>query len=100
MELIHDVEEGRRSLDTANLDELDRGNSWRCRGRPRPRRMNIAFGGRTVVVTGAAHGFGRAIAVAFAQNGARVMACDVNAAELPEDRRGRRPRPARPSNST
>jgi 3-oxoacyl-[acyl-carrier protein] reductase len=45
--------------------------------------VNIDFAGRTVVVTGAAHGFGRAIAVAFAQNGARVLACDVNAAELP-----------------
>lgn len=46
--------------------------------------MNIAFGGRTVLVTGAAHGFGRAIALAFAQNGARVFACDVNEAGLAE----------------
>ena len=28
--------------------------------------MNIEFGGKTVIVTGAAHGFGRAIAVGFA----------------------------------
>ncbi len=43
--------------------------------------------GRTAVVTGAAHGFGRAIAVALAARGARVWACDVLADELPETRR-------------
>ena len=36
-----------------------------------------AFEGKTVVVTGAAHGFGRAISVAFAERGASVWACDV-----------------------
>jgi 3-oxoacyl-[acyl-carrier protein] reductase len=46
--------------------------------------MNVAFGGRTAVVTGAAHGFGRAIAVALATRGARVIACDIRANELPE----------------
>jgi 3-oxoacyl-[acyl-carrier protein] reductase len=46
--------------------------------------MNIGFGGRTAIVTGAAHGFGRAIAIAFATRGARVFACDVRADELPE----------------
>ena len=42
--------------------------------------MNIEFGGKTVLVTGAAHGFGRAIALAFLANGAKVFACDVNTA--------------------
>jgi 3-oxoacyl-[acyl-carrier protein] reductase len=46
--------------------------------------MNIGFEGRTALVTGAAHGFGRAIAIAFAQRGARVIACDIRADELPE----------------
>ncbi|GMV06011.1 MAG: glucose 1-dehydrogenase [Gemmatimonadota bacterium] len=46
--------------------------------------MNIQFEGRTVLVTGAGHGFGRAIAGAFATRGARVFACDVNAEGLAE----------------
>lgn len=46
--------------------------------------MNITFGGQTVIVTGAAHGFGRAIAHAFADRGAQVYACDVNADGLAE----------------
>ena len=32
--------------------------------------MNIEFSGKTVIVTGAAHGFGRAISLAFAERGA------------------------------
>jgi len=46
--------------------------------------MNITFEDRTVLVTGAAHGFGRAIAGAFAHRGANVFACDVVEEELAE----------------
>lgn len=49
--------------------------------------MHITFPDKTVIVTGAAHGFGRAIALAFAARGARVWACDVAADELAETRR-------------
>ena len=42
------------------------------------------FSGQTVLVTGAAHGFGRAIAGAFAMRGATVFVCDVVEAELEE----------------
>ncbi len=48
--------------------------------------MNIQFEGMTVIVTGAAHGFGRAIAREFAGRGAFVWACDVIADELDETR--------------
>jgi 3-oxoacyl-[acyl-carrier protein] reductase len=46
--------------------------------------MNVDFTGKTAIVTGAAHGFGRAIAVAFADRGATVWACDVIADEVNE----------------
>lgn len=49
--------------------------------------MNRQFDGKTAIVTGAAHGFGRAISLAFAQRGARVWACDVIADELLETQR-------------
>lgn len=49
--------------------------------------MNLDFSGRTAVVTGAAHGFGRAISLAFAERGAAVWACDVIDDELAETRR-------------
>ena len=46
--------------------------------------MNIGFDGKTVIVTGAAHGFGRVLAQGFATRGARVFACDVNTGGLAE----------------
>jgi 3-oxoacyl-[acyl-carrier protein] reductase len=46
--------------------------------------MNIEFSGQTVIVTGAAHGFGRAIVLAFAERGAHVWGCDLLADELAE----------------
>lgn len=49
--------------------------------------MNLDFSGKTVIVTGAAHGFGRAISLAFAQRGASVWACDVIETELHETRK-------------
>ena len=49
--------------------------------------MNLQFTNKTVVVTGAAHGFGRAISLAFAKRGANVWACDVIDDELDETRR-------------
>ncbi|MEL6525631.1 MAG: SDR family NAD(P)-dependent oxidoreductase [Chloroflexota bacterium] len=46
--------------------------------------MHITFEGKIVIVTGAAHGFGRAIALAFAERGAIVYGCDILADELAE----------------
>jgi len=40
--------------------------------------MEIGFVGKSVVVTGAGHGFGRAIAHAFCARGAVTWACDIN----------------------
>jgi len=42
----------------------------------------MRFDGRVAIVTGAAHGIGRAIGVELAREGAAVWACDVRAAEL------------------
>jgi 3-oxoacyl-[acyl-carrier protein] reductase len=49
--------------------------------------MNPEFSGKTAIVTGAAHGFGRAIALAFAGRGASVWACDIVEDELLETER-------------
>jgi len=46
--------------------------------------MNFAFNGKTAIVTGAAHGFGRAISLEFARRGASVWACDVAGDEVRE----------------
>src|SRR5258708_34997626 len=46
--------------------------------------MTLDFNGKTAFVTGAAHGFGRAISRAFAERGAHVWACDVLDEELRE----------------
>ena len=44
--------------------------------------MHTDFSGKTAIVTGAAHGFGRAICSALAQGGADVWALDIVEAEL------------------
>jgi 3-oxoacyl-[acyl-carrier protein] reductase len=44
--------------------------------------MLIRFDGKTVIVAGAARGIGRAIARAFADDGATVLACDRLVAEI------------------
>ncbi len=49
--------------------------------------MEFDFSGKTVIVTGAAHGFGRAISLAFARRGGNVWACDVLSDELLETER-------------
>ena len=50
--------------------------------------MKVSFEGQTVFVTGAAHGFGRGIARAFAKLGANVYASDVLEEELETTRTG------------
>tara|TARA_B100001059_G_scaffold185630_1_gene187393 strand:- start:56 stop:814 length:759 start_codon:yes stop_codon:yes gene_type:complete len=49
--------------------------------------MHIEFKDKTVIVTGAAHGIGRAIAKSFVTCGAHVFACDVNVDRLQETQR-------------
>lgn len=49
--------------------------------------MKLEFNDKTAIVTGAAHGFGRAISVALAQRGASVWACDLIEDELGETER-------------
>src|ERR671918_2973634 len=71
----------------ANLpNELMRGNMGARRALP-PRAENAMTGdlaGKTVLVTAAAQGIGRATALAFARAGAQVHATDINLVLLAE----------------
>ena len=49
--------------------------------------MNQDFHGKTAIVTGAAHGFGRAICIALAEQGSNVWALDVVVDELAQTAR-------------
>ena len=46
--------------------------------------MTDRLSGKTALVTAAAQGIGRACALAFAAEGANVLATDINAAKLDE----------------
>ena len=46
--------------------------------------MKVDLSGKTALVTGAGHGFGRAISVALASVGAQVLACDLREEGLPD----------------
>jgi 3-oxoacyl-[acyl-carrier protein] reductase len=50
--------------------------------------MKIGFDGRTVIVTGGGHGFGRAMAREFSARGATVHTCDRSAENLRETAAG------------
>ena len=49
--------------------------------------MKLDFAGKTALVTGAAHGFGRAICIALAESGADVWAVDIVEGELAQTAR-------------
>lgn len=49
--------------------------------------MDIRFNDKTVLVTGGGHGFGRAIAHAFAARGAKVWTCDIDKPGLAETKK-------------
>jgi 3-oxoacyl-[acyl-carrier protein] reductase len=51
--------------------------------------MNMRFDGKLVVVSGAGHGLGRAIAQSFSDLGAIVHGCDLSADNLAETAKGR-----------
>ena len=51
--------------------------------------MKIEFSGQTVLVTGAASGFGLEIAAAFSERGATVYACDLAEEKLKETQTNR-----------
>ena len=46
--------------------------------------MTLSLAGKRAIITGAAGGMGRAVAVRFAEAGARVALCDINRAGLEE----------------
>ena len=48
--------------------------------------MHMDLSGKTAIVTGAGHGFGRAISLELARRGAHVWACDILPDELTETR--------------
>ncbi|MGC1292999.1 MAG: SDR family oxidoreductase [Candidatus Acidiferrales bacterium] len=88
--LMREVEDGVRPQTLDNLARLNDEFVLRSNSRHSGAiivSMQISFDGRTAIVTGAAHGFGRSIGLNFASLGAHVVACDVLEDELAETAR-------------
>jgi 3-oxoacyl-[acyl-carrier protein] reductase len=48
--------------------------------------VNVKLANKVAVITGGAQGLGKAIALAMANEGAKVVICDINPKTLPEAR--------------
>ena len=78
--IVSEAEAVQAIAGATNFLEKNRGRSQRRTGGTVPMTQRLA--GKTAFVTAAAQGIGRATALAFAAEGARVIATDLNGAKL------------------
>jgi hypothetical protein len=66
------------------LNPIDVFSGTKTKPEPQPNNNMFSLKGKTAIVTGAARGIGRAIAIALASAGADIMGIDIAAAASPE----------------